>query len=368
MENIPTPNSEDLVIPPNPMAKLSEMPDFKERLEQLREQEKKRGAKILAAVDKQRLDDIGEDIGREEVVVTSSNPADEDDIWINMDEGGSWKLKTGEETPTPPSPTPETPPPSPTPETPTPTPDWGKEGNPHDPSDLVDSNSGIGQEEAERFTAAEAEAAAAAQAAAHEESERQRQAEQEEMPEIQDSHYNEEAEEFFAKLGLDVARPQSQPSKKKHNHEHIPSHHPEFLKNQAIAREKGQRMVGNEKRPYIFSHEISERVKNGEDIHELVKNANAESVWHHIDEFAKNGANIEEIFDNMPKSTRWLSIDELVQNGYDVDKLADKLNDTEVWLQADKLVKNGANVNRLKQRLSKDAFLRSLIYRGELLV
>ncbi|MBQ1540007.1 hypothetical protein IIZ72_00350 [Candidatus Saccharibacteria bacterium] len=315
MENIPTPNSEDLVMPPNPMAKLSEMPDFKERLEQLREQEKKRGAKILAAVDEQRLDDIGEDIGREEVVVAS-------------------------------------------------------EGDPHDPSDLVDSDSGIGQgqEEAERFTAAEAEAAAAAQAAAHEESERQEEQynyAEEILPTPVTS--DEEQQIHFEEFGGDgVALTASEPSSRLDRpilirrgfsrpqlpeKKHMPSRHPEFLKNQSIAKKGGQHMVGNEKRPLIAPSDITERVKDGEDIHELIKNVDAKSVWLNMDEFVKNGASIEEVFDNMPKNARWLSIDKLVQNGYDVNKLVNKLSDNEVYLKAEELVKNGADVDRLVQRL-----------------
>ena len=157
------------------------------------------------------------------------------------------------------------------------------------------------------------------------------------------------------------------PTKKRHTHEHNPSRNPDFLRNQAIAKKEGQHMVGNEKRPYLSFGEITQKVASGENIHELIKNVNAESVWHHMVEYVENGASIEEVFDNMPKSTRWLSINELVQNGYDVNKLAGKLSDTEVWLQADKFVKNGADVKRLRERLSRDDFLRRLIDEGKLL-
>ena len=148
---------------------------------------------------------------------------------------------------------------------------------------------------------------------------------------------------------------------------HTPSRSAAFLKAQAIAKEKGQRMVDDEKRPYIYSHEIEERMAKGEDINSILENTNGDGVWIHVEEFLDNGADVEKVFEYMPKDTRWLRIDELVKHGYDINRLADKMSDTVVWLNADKFVEYGADIERLKQRLSsKDEYLKHLIDKGEL--
>lgn len=158
-----------------------------------------------------------------------------------------------------------------------------------------------------------------------------------------------------------------QSKKPKYTHDHTPSRHPAFLKAQAIAREKGQRMVNDEKRDYIYSHEIEQRVTNGEDVNAILEKTNGDGVYLHAEEFLDNGADVEKIFEYMPKDVRWLKIDALAKHGYDINKLADKLSDTAIWLNADKFVEYGADLDRLKQRLSsKDEYLKSLVERGEL--
>ena len=178
-------------------------------------------------------------------------------------------------------------------------------------------------------------------------------------------------EEHIASMSNPVLEAESDPTpeveEKKHRHDHTPSRHPAFLRAQSIARKEGQRMVDDHKRDYVYTHEISQRLREGEDINDILEETNGDGVYLHAEEFLDNGADIEKVFEYMPKDTRWLKIDELVAHGYDINKLADKLSDTAIWLNADKFVKYGADLDRLKRRLSsKSEFFKSLIDSGEL--
>lgn len=155
------------------------------------------------------------------------------------------------------------------------------------------------------------------------------------------------------------------PTKKQHNHEHMPSQSPAFLKARETALKHGQEAVGDEKREYPLN--IAEQVRNGREINDILKNSTQTGVWTHIDEFIENGASIEDIHDKLGKGVMWLAMDKLVKYGDDVNKIADKIDDTAVYLKAKELAEYGADLGRLRDRLSSDEYYAELIKSGKLL-